>query len=145
MTVSHRAIVALSVWLLGGMAVALAVLLLANESSPGWVAPTAVVVFVSVIAVTAVVAGWMLGRVFARHGGWLGILFTVGAVAGPAGQFNDLPLLMWPGYGALLLGLAGLVLLAIRSFRRLAGRVPKRRRPARRRQRVGRARAGRTG
>lgn len=110
-------------WLVAGLALAAGVLPFVREDWPAWVLPTVLVVFAASLVGPMLCLGWMIGRVFARGGGWVGLIFAAGLVAGPTGQVFEVPVATWSGYAALALGLVGLVLLAVRAVRRLDGRA----------------------
>ncbi|MFT4306245.1 MAG: hypothetical protein QM604_05075, partial [Microbacterium sp.] len=97
MIVSTRVLVGLSVWLLGGFAVAMAVLPFVGSGSPAWLLPAALTVLAASIAGPVIVFGWLLGRVFARHGGWIGALAATGVAVGAGAQTGDLPWLALGG------------------------------------------------
>ena len=133
---SRRTLIALGIWMLGGMLLTATALLLSQASSAAWVVPTALALFGLSVAGPIVVFGWLLGRVFAKHGGWIGVLFAGGIVAGTVGWAGDIAWLLWSGWIAAAIGVAGLVLLAVRRLRALAPTATSTPAPSRRRART---------
>lgn len=125
MIASRRTLIALGIWMLGGMLLSLGALLLIHATSAAWMFPTALALFAVSVAGPILAFGWLLGRVFARHGGWVGLVFAGGVLAGAAGQAGGIDGLMWGGWIAVGVGATGLMLLAVRRFRALAPRPPR--------------------
>ncbi len=125
MIVSKRVLVGLTVWLLAGFVVAAAVLPFLRSDWPAWVLPVVLTVLAASVAGPMIVFGWMLGRVFARHGGWVGALLSAGIVTGAGAQTGDLPWLALGGWIAAGAGLVGLVLLAVFRLRAIARANPR--------------------
>jgi hypothetical protein len=129
---SARTLAWLTGWMLGGFAIAVAVLPFVRDSWPSWVLPAVLTVFATSVAGPVLLGGWMLGRALAPAGGVVGFVFALGLIAGPTGQATDVAWVMVAGYAGLALGAVGIVLLALRSRIAAAFRARRARRRARR-------------
>lgn len=153
MASSRHTMAWLTVWLLGGLGVAIATLAAAGPHAPTWVSPLALTIAGVSLAGPVLILGWMLGRVFARAGGMVGALLTAGLTTAAAGQAFGVAAAAWAGWGGVATAATGLVLLACRhriarSLRRRHQRRAAKRKAAivvrlRRRAARTRARAGR--
>lgn len=141
---SRRALLWLTGWMLGGFALAVAVLPFVRDSWPAWVLPAVLTVFGTSVAGPVLLGGWMLGRALAPAGGVVGFVSALGLLAGPLGQTARVAWVTWAGYGGLGLGVLGLVLLAARGRIATAHRRRSRARRARRERRRAERAAGST-
>lgn len=104
----------MSVWLLGGMGLAIATLAVAGTHGPAWIFPLALTVAAVSLGGPVLLLGWMLGRTVMRGAGVFGMLLTAGIVAAAAGQAFANSAALWGGWASAAVGLAGLILLACR-------------------------------